>query len=305
MLDQSNISQYGRNYRLFLQLLYIIAKLPDRLSYTLSSKLANQIYSPIQQNEKKIHQAMTDANVVIGNWTALWKKYRSNHAWFCLSTFKHTALNQQWMQENVDIDSALLNQIKEEGKGALFLTYHHAFQHTLFCVLGLSGFRLQVLAAHEESTPLFPYIGKYIRKLHQDSSAHFNGGQYLFFQNNFRGVRLAKQALMNGDMLASLNDFATSGKTATYSLLNRNIPAPTGSIQLACRSGVPIIIGIMHKNGARYRVTLRRVENRNNAEFVMTSYFSFLSEILTKHPEIWEGWNWFSSLPSSPEMEHL
>ncbi len=296
-MRQVSVAQHGRNYRYFLLLLSAMAKLPDKLVYTLLPKLVTQVYSPIRQNEETIHQAMVDADIIIDDWSVLWKKCLVNHAHFCLNAFKHASFDQQWLHKNVDIDHILLNQVKKKNKGALFLTYHHAFQHTLFCVLGLTGFRTQVLAAHEESTPLFPYIGQYIYKLHRNSAIHFNGGDYLFFKKNIRGARLAKNALLHGDLLVSLNDFATTMNPNAYPLFNRSVSAPIGSIQIACRSKLPIILGIMYMVDQRYHVSLRLVESNYDPDTVMNTYFSFLSETLTKYPEVWDGWNWFSSLP--------
>jgi len=60
---------------------------------------------------------------------------------------------------------------------------------------------------------------------------------------------------------------------------------------------LPIILGIMHRDGNRYRVKLRKVEPCHDPDVVMKNYFSFLSENLKATPSIWEGWNWFSTLP--------
>lgn len=304
-MHQENITRYGRNYRYFLLLLSAIAKLPDKLVHTLLPKIVTQIYSPIQHNEKNIHRAMIDANLPIDDWPTLWEKCLVNQAYFCLNAFKHASLDQKWLHENVNIDHVLLRQVRKENEGVLFLTYHHAFQHTLFCVLGLTGFRTQVLAAHEESSPLSPYIGQYINKLHRNCASHFNGGDYLFFEKNIRGAQLAKNALMNGNLLVSLNDFATATNPSTYPLLNRSVSAPIGSVRIACRARLPIMLGIMYRVDHRYQVNLRLLELNYDPDTVMNAYFSFLSETLTKYPEIWEGWNWFSSFPLQPDKINL
>ncbi len=251
--------------------------------------------------KKKIFQSAiknSGLQILQKDWDKLWKKRLSDHAIFCLNIFKQPSFNNLWVKKHVSLESELLQLLLDKHKSILFLTYHHPYQHFLFSILGTFGWRINVLAAPEESSELFPFIGFYIRKMHKNCSIHFNNGKYLFFKNNLTGTRIAKRSLSQGGILISLNDFNINHKNnISTKLFNRFISAPTGSIKLACRMNIPIVVGVAIRNNNKYEIIIREIDNTKNIESIMNDYFNFLEEILKESSHLWDGWNWFSSLP--------
>ena len=295
------LSALGRCYRSFLRCIALISKLPVTIGYYLAPWLAYYGFSPIRQDEALIKQALSDAGWQFSliEWQQLWRKRLADHAIFCLNIFKQPAFNATWVKQHVSLDSELLDTLLAEHNSVLFLTYHHAYQHSLCGVLGVSGWHLNALAAPEESSAIFAFIGPYIRKLHQGCAMHFNGGKYLFFDRDMTGARMTKRALTEGGILISLNDFASPAEKCTaIPVFNRFISAPAGSVKLACRMGIPIVAGGMLRHGQDYKVVIRQLDNSQDVAAIMRDYFAFLAEIVADSPHFWDGWNWFSALPS-------
>jgi len=295
-----NLTQFGQRYRLFLQLIGIVSRLPRKIAYYIAPTLAFCGLSPIDYQQNTVRKALIDARIKLPNMRNFWRKRRADHAIFCLNSFYHQKFDEDWLAQHVTLDKARLQAIaaKSPMNNILFLTYHHQFQHTLCCSLGIAGFRLQALAAAEEVSPIFSYIGNYIKRLHQGCSYHFNGGNYLFFNSDRTGVKLAKQALSEKGILISLNDFPAPAKISGHNpLFNRNATAPFGSVKLACRMGVPIVAGIMLRQGEDYRIIFREFESGQSPESIMADYFAYLEEIIIENPSVWSGWDWFSSFP--------
>ena len=300
-----NLSQLGRRYRMFLRLIRLTTFLPRNIAYPTAPFFAYFGLSPISHQQQSVKNAILNAHIPFSNWSIVWKKRLADHAIFCMNAFYHPQFNKQWLQDQVEIDSEFLRGLAKEHKSILLLTYHHPFHHTLFCVLGLLGLQTHVLAAQEESSLLFSYIGQYIKRLHKGCTKHFNGGGYLFFKNDIAGARMAKRVLLKGGVLVSLNDFmGDETKYPSSRLFNRRVSSPNGSIKLAQRMGVPIVTAIMVRTGNRYRVILQQIENNQSEESIMEDYFSFLSNVLLEHPEIWDGWDWFSSFPLIENREN-
>lgn len=294
--------ELGRCYRSFLRCIAVIAKFPVAIGYYLAPWLAYYGFSPIRQDEVSVRQALSDAGRKFSaiEWQKLWRKRLADHAIFCLNIFKQPRFDSAWVKKHVNFDSDLLDALLVEHHSVLFLTYHHAYQHSLCGVLGAPGRHLNALAAPEESSAIFAFIGSYIRKLHQGCAMHFNGGRYLFFERDITGARMTKRALTQGGILISLNDFTSPAENCTaIPVFNRFITAPAGSVKLACRMGVPIVAGGMLRSGEDYKIVMRQLDNTQDVAVIMRDYFSFLAEIVADAPHFWDGWNWFSSLSAN------
>lgn len=291
-----NQSDFGQRYRRFLWGMAILARLPIGMAYSFATLLARR-FSPLLGNEATFRQSLLDSGIPF-DWMPVWRQRLADHAVFCVNSLRGAAFSQKWLQRHVEVDKALLARAAAEGKGVLFLTYHHPFHHTLFCVLGLLGLRVQVLASTEESSPIYGQIGQYIRAMHRNCARHFNGGDYLFFSQGQAGARMAGKALRNRDLLVSLNDYNHLGEEKTtirQEILGRHTFIPVGSIRLACRMGAPVIAGVMLREGTHYRVELRRLDAAT-PEAIAADYMAFLNEMLARHPAIWDGWDWFPTL---------
>jgi len=294
-----DISALGRCYRSFLRCIAVIAKLPISMGYYLAPLLAYYGFSPIKHDEALIKQALDDSGHKLSSteWSQVWQKRLADHAVFCLNIFKQASFDEAWVNKHVFFDKESL-QALDNRKSILFLTYHNAYSHTLCVALGSSGWRVNAFVAAEETSPIFDFVGCYIRQLHAGCVRHFNGGKYLFFDQNSVGASLTRRALADGGVLVATNDISNSSKKSPpIKFLGRVITPPIGNVKLACKMGVPIVAGVMVRDGDNYQLIYRQLDSNQSIEVIMTEYFDFLAELLTKYPHFWDGWNWFSDLP--------
>ncbi len=294
-----DIQSFGGDYRRMLFLSSIVSHLPLSIAYQIAGT-AGRLQGPLRWQKETCHNAMATSKLSIIDWDSLWQQWVNDHGAFCVNVFQHATWDQAWFNQHVEIDTACLEKILSPGKGCLFLTYHHAFHHTLCSLLGLAGFRVNALAAPEETSVIYDYIGAYVRRLHQGSTKHFNGGSYRFFSTSRQAVEMTKESLNSNSILISLNDFTSPGKTANDEvchLLGRSILAPSGSVRLAQRLGTPIVAGIAVREGTNYKIIFRQLDDGLAHQKVMQSYFDFLAELLVERPYFWDGWNWFNDLP--------
>jgi len=295
----SSITTFGRCYRRFLRCINIVAYLPNTPAYYITSKISRYCFSPIQAEQDNFKNSLISVGFKFSElkWRTLWQQRLRDHALFCLHIFKQVHFNKLWTQKHITVDSQSLQTLLDKHNSVLFLTYHHAFHHALCAALGASGLKLNALAAPEESSTIFNFIGRYIHTLHSGCRQYFNGGDYLFFDNTMRGARLTKHALTEGGVLISLNDFSSSSNTKIpIKFFNRLLYPPIGSVKLACKLNIPIVTGAMIYNGSQhYDIIFQQLDTAQNPAAIMRDYMVFLENLTQQHPVFWDGWNWFNT----------
>lgn len=204
------------------------------------------------------------------------------------------------------------DRLLTEPSGALVLTMHHDFHHTLFALAGRAGGRIRVIAAPEETSPLHPWLGPAIHALHRDCACHFNGGDYLFLAPGESGTGVA-HALRRGEMVFSLHDFEAPEGTRRRpaDLLGRQFQAPSGAMELALRMGKPVYFtALVWQPGSQdYHLHARRL--RPDTADPLAAYALALEQLVRQWPWAWSGWQWFDEWPplndaiQRNECEHL
>lgn len=183
-----------------------------------------------------------------------------------------------------------------ETSGALVLTVHHDFHHTLFALAGRAGGRIRVIAAPEESSPLHPWLGPTIHALHRDCAGHFNGGDYLFLAPGESGTGVA-HALRRGEWVFSLHDFEAPEGTRRHNaqVLNRQFQAPSGALELALRMGKPVYFAALVWQPGRRSYHLHARLLGPDAADPLVAYTQALAQLVRQWPWAWSGWQWFDS----------
>lgn len=294
-----DVQAYGDDYRWFLSMSAALSHLPLPFAYKAAGAIG-RLRSPLRWQKRAYLDAITASRLPVADWNDLWHRRLDDHGAFCVNVFRHEGWNRRWFDRYVKMDSSTLEEIMASGKGCLFLTYHHPFSHTLFCLLGLAGFQMNPLVLPEESSIIYDQIGPFISRLHQGCASHFNGGNYRFFNLPRQALSMTHEVLTAGSVIISTNDFSVAGqvnKENACHLFGRAILAPSGSVRLAQRFGTPIVAGIAIREGTTYRVVFRQLDDELSHRDVMQSYFDFLAEILIENPSLWDGWNWFKDLP--------
>jgi len=302
-----DVRAFGRDYRRFLRLILVVSHLhlPTAMAYKFAGLVGERL-GPLRWQKGSYRDGIEAGGYLTEAWPRLWRRKVQDHGAFCVNAFAHQHWDQTWFQAHVTMDATGLQRIMAEGRGCLFLTYHHAFHHTLFCLLGLAGFTVNVLAAPEESSVIFEEVGHFIRRLHQGCIRQFNGGKYLFISSARHAVRMTEEALAAGTVLCSLNDVPSGPQPVEKDfprLAGRLLPVPSGSIRLAQRLGVPIVVGGVLRDGVSYRLVYRQLDATLPYPLVLQAYFDYLSEILKGCPEFWDGWDSFPCLGKAPATE--
>lgn len=201
----------------------------------------------------------------------------------------------------VHTDTAWL-QLMQNANGALVLTLHHDFHHTLFALAGHAGQKVRVIAAPEESSPLHAWLGPSIHRMHRDCARHFNGGDYLFLDVQASGTQVAK-ALKQKECVFSLHDFSAPDGTRSRPacLFGRTFTAPTGALDLAQALNKPVyfatLVWVPDRRG--YHLHCEALPTDTSP---LDTYTQAMTRLLVRFPWAWSGWQWFQNWP--PTADH-
>ncbi len=290
---------YFLAYRRFIGLLRPLARLPWALAYPSAGWLA-RYFSPYRQQRDTILPAF-QACLALEPQSArqAWHRYLAQHGVFVLNGDLYRRMDLSWIRRHVEIRGEDCLQAMKDSPGGLVLTWHSHHHHALFCVLGLLGLELRVIAQSAESSPAHAWLGKEMEKLHADTRRHFGRGDYLFFTPPENVIRPVLRALDQGQWVVSLNDnlIAPGKRSVEINLLGRCMTCPAGSLELALRAGAPIFLALFYwRGGGRFVLELARLEPADTQQ-MMQAYFDFLAVRLRRHPDIWEGWQWLAHCP--------
>jgi len=197
-------------------------------------------------------------------------------------------------------DPAYVSLLAEPG-GALVTTFHHDFHHTLFALTGAAGRTVRVIAAPEDSSPLFPWLGELIHAQHRDCALHFSGGDYLFTQDEGSAGLAVAHALRRGELVFSLHDVGagTGVRSEPAQVFGRAFAAPSGALELAMRLRRPVyfaaLVWLPERQG--YHVHAQRLTP--DPARPLAAYTAALEALVRRHPWAWTGWQWVGQWPAA------
>jgi lauroyl/myristoyl acyltransferase len=288
--------------------MFKVASWAARLGPLLPASLASSIgvhFSPYRPRHQAIQAAMAAALHLPAEQADLaWRRWLSSHGLFALTVHRYGRLSKQWLARQVVVDNpdGLLEVVQ---RGGMVLTAHTHHHNTLGCVLGLAGCHITGLAAPTLSSPLYPYLGDLMERINAGSASHFGGGAYLFTDEMKTLVRESRRLLAEGKVIVSLCDFSQApggAKDERVRFLGRVLFPPTGSLELAMRSGVPIHVALLFPCDGRLKLEIEKLDSTGTTQDVLQRYFDVLARTVTRYPWAWQGWDWFDTL--NPDTEH-
>jgi lauroyl/myristoyl acyltransferase len=291
----------------YLRLIHLgkwLSCLPLRPAYRLAAWAAAR-YSPFRDDYEKFARYARAVGLAESALAPEWNRVMARHGMFFVNTPLHAGRARQ-IADRVPDGPPEWQRLMAERQGALVLTCHHDFHHTLFVLAGLAGRRVSVVAAPDDSGPLAPWLTPHIRRQHADCARHFNGGRYLFTGPG--QARAIVTALKNGEVVFSLHDFVQAGKHSRPArLFGRAYSVPVGTIEIALRLGVPIYFAMLVWSDERfaYRIECQRLNV--TSEQPLDAYASALESVVAAQPSAWHGWQWFdifSSVSHPPLPPH-
>ena len=234
-----------------------------------------------------------------------WELWKLNFKCSIDDYYVYPSMDAQWVSRHVLIPKPqILDTLRDSG--GLVLTYHFHHQNSLCCVLGELGLKVWAIANRPESSPLFPYIGNWARRLNSLTRQHFQGGEYLY-TDDLRSIALALPGIFQARnaLICLVDVHQPSPRSPRTRIFNREIQAPIGVIESALRAQSAIYLAYLTPNlGARqhhsgefaYELAIELIEQQESSS-VLDVYFSRLETLLTSQPHLWQGWQWLGNLP--------
>lgn len=272
-----------------------LSRLPLRIAYRLAARAAGRL-SPLRRDLPHFQDYARALGLADGAMSRAWDMAMTGHGMFFVNNALHAA-HPRRIARRVGSAAPDWQGLLTEPRGALVLTCHHDFHHSLFVLAGLAGRKVSVVAAPAEGGPLSPWLATHIRRQHDDCAWHFNGGRYIFTEPG--QARAIVTALRGGELVFSLHDFVLQGKHSRPArLLGRSYEVPAGTIEIALKLGVPIYFAMLlwSAEQSAYRIECQRL-NVTGAQ-PLDAYTTALEAVVTARPSAWHGWQWFANFSS-------
>ncbi len=171
-----------------------------------------------------------------------------------------------------------------------------AHQHSLMMLavsIGLLRFPTHAILMNPKLT-VPSFLEEYAERAVRDSSAHYNGGGYLFVDYGSAFVRPVYRALQAGCVVVSANDFPADlapKRRQLIPFLGQKISCPTGSVEVAIQTSSAIVPGFIRRENGHFIVEFHP-EICGDTKNIMSVYGSLLEATVRADPGGWEGWKW-------------
>ncbi len=291
------MSTLTRSYKRFFNTLKVLDYFGDNqltswLAYYFTAKLNPYLF---QRERVKLALGHPSLSLSAIQQQIYLKRYLNQYIRFGRQLFFYKKLDIKWVEKNIKIlNLPVVDNISK--KGGLFLTYHHHHHHFLFSILGILKNKVHVIASAPETSIVYKEMKEYIDKLHQDTSAHFYGGDYIFIKPTVNYLRNLYNILEHNELVFSLNDniVLNNKRTQQIQFLNKLMTIPTGTIEIALKMNKPIYCGLLEwKEGNKFELDLVELNSNHGVLGILKEYFEFLEQKTKQNPSIWEGWQWF------------
>lgn len=286
----------GRAYQSYLSRARKLARIkPDRLAYFLASRLLPG-YSPLlparDQAFHNYQQFCPQSDWQVDPW---WREHLRQQAIMAINIHKLGTMNKNWLKRHVQVKTPQdFAQFCHHRGGGIIFTYHLQHQHHLCAVCGMTGQHIYPLAAPPQSSPLYACIAKDIDALHRHASAHYSGGNYIFFTQGQQGMRQAIRAINQGAMVVSLSDNAANNRhTCNVPFFNGQWQVASGMMALAHKKQLPVWCAALYwLRSDQFALHIKALDTTMGVDSLARQYMAFLQELLERKPFLWEGWQW-------------
>lgn len=288
-MNHSILARIARRYILLIRVGKVLALLPIRIAYALAGFFTSKV-TPLRHRRSDFESYAASTGIKPEFREQIWSDILRQQGIF----FVNNALHRQSSHSIISRlagPSEAWNRFIQNHSGALVLTMHHDFHHTLFVLTGAQGKKVNVIAAPEDSGPLAPWLTPYIRQQHADCAIHFNGGHYIFTEHS-EAWKIAK-ALRNGEIVFSLHDFELPGKHSVEArLFDRSFHVSAGSVRIALRLNVPIYFALLLWSPQKSRYILEFHQLDVSEDQPLEAYTQTIARLVSQYPTAWHGWQW-------------
>lgn len=234
-----------------------------------------------------------------------WRDYLWHASANTLNTYLYGSMRREWLGSRIEVRNLThLRTAFERGRGVLVLSGHQHSLMLLAVTLGLLKLPTHAILMDPKLT-VPEFLERYGDRAVRDSSLHFNGGGYIFVDYGGAFVRPVYRALEAGHVVLSANDFPASlapKRRQVLPFLGRSISCPTGSVEIANKSGAAVVPSFIKRENGRLVIEFH-AELHGDTQNMMTAYGSLLESTVRADPGGWEGWKWSDVFDLQQETE--
>jgi lauroyl/myristoyl acyltransferase len=223
-----------------------------------------------------------------------WRDYLWHASANTLNTYLYPAMISAWLGSVYEVRGAEnLRTAQHKGSGVLVLSAH---QHSLMLIavaIGLLQLPVHAILMNPRLTAP-DFLEVYAEQALRGSTAHFNGGEYIFVDYGGAFVRPVYRAFQAGSVVLSANDFPASlapKRRQVLPFLGRKISCPTGSVEIAIQSAAAIVPCFVRRERGRLLIEFYPGLHGNTQQ-IMVEYGQLLEATVRADPGGWEGWKW-------------
>lgn len=296
-MKSTELARVAAAYLRMIHLGQWLSHLPLRLAYRLAGWGAART-GPLRHDSARFARYAQGIGLAETALPAEWRRVTAQQGMFFVNNFLHSEHLYKITAHVQEITPDWRTLISEQ-QGALVLTCHHDFHHTLFVLAGLAGKQVNFVAAPEDSGVLSPWLAPHIRRQHAYCARHFNGGRYIFTGSGHTRADVAT-ALERGALVFSMHDIKLPGKHShPATLFGHPYSVQAGTIEIALKLGLPIYFAMLVWSDERfaYRIECQRMNVTSDRP--LDAYTSALESVVVTQPSAWHGWQWFDSFSSA------
>ncbi|MFB0516519.1 MAG: lysophospholipid acyltransferase family protein [Candidatus Neomarinimicrobiota bacterium] len=226
-------------------------------------------------------------------WAILHRTYQ--HFGMMLTDFiRMPNLTTHTLGAMIDFDESYIQEVRDQGSGAVVISGHIGNWELFVPALGLRGYPITPVMVTQRGAG-----GSFVTEV-RDNTSH----QYISKKTS---TRIMLQRLKAGTFLLLAGDQDARKRGVWVTLLGQPSSRPRGGAVFALKASAPLLVGCcLLKKDRRYRLSLRPIstadlpQNRDQAIQILTQrYTDALGEAIQKHPE---QYFWFHRMwKSHPE----
>ena len=288
------MEKYIIKYRNYLFLLKCISRFsPSSFSNSIATFIA-RYFSPRVAEQKKVSHSIKYYLGETVSTESAWNSYISHSSVKECNIFYHDRINKKWLEKHVEIQGFdYIQACMESEKSMLLMTYHHHYNLLLCILVGLLGYRTDVIAMNPKLNPLYESFKHMADKRYSDVESHLNGGAILYVEPGKFSTRSIVHALDHGHLVITANDFPDSfadKRRISLPFFRGTITCPTGSVEIGLRKGAHMASAFLRwLEKDKFQLVFEPIGG-NTIDEIMRQYLAHLEALIITDPGLWEGW---------------
>ena len=294
-------------------ILYLIVKveafflrlLPLRLSLWVGKSFGSAIYYLFGKRKQVAYANLRAAfrgRYTPAQLSRIIKKIYQNLSQSYVELLRFPRLDEAYVKKYIKVEGADVDKIgealKEDGKGAIYLTAHFGNWELSSLVGSAYGLKMNVLARWQK----FEKLNGYLNKMRSSKGAH------VIFKEDAREEIM--QALKNNEVVGILSDQDGGKRGELVNFFGRRASIAKGVAQFSLRTGAPIFpVFIIREKGPYHRISveddisvLPSGDIKKDVHEILQRFATILESYIEKYPA---QWLWLHKRWKSTPTKHI